>query len=266
VNNTNNASAGSMKTQLRYAFMSGLRARGAVIVGSVSFMLIFGLLGSLGNLPSAAHITALALGGCAIGTLSIVCIIDDIAVIRRFFFAPDAYLFALTPAPRGRTLLANVIPMAVLDIIPLAAVITGQVWLVCNYIPNDTFAFIGNLIKTGVSPTDEIYIIGMSLLVIAAYLFVLSLILFCITAYKSVLFKRPASGLLVFLLVQGCLFAFNLLQILLAPFGTVTREYVIFIQITLSGELAPAYALLILLQAAVLFVITSKLMERKLNI
>ena len=259
-----NPNAGNVSNQLKYAFLSGWRIRGVVISITIPFMLVFGLLGTLFNLPSAAHITAIALGGNAIGALFIVCLVADIAVIRRIFFAPDAYLLALTPTPRGKTLLANVIAMAALDIIPLAAVITGQVWLVYNYVPNDIFAFIGNLIKIGASPLDIIYIIGMCVLVIAGYLFLLSLILFCITASKSVLFKK--SWLCVPLLVIGCLCVFSLSQILLAPFGAVTREYVVFIQITLNGEAAPLYALLVLLHAAGLLLLTSKLMERKLNI
>jgi len=54
--------------------------------------------------------------------------------------------------------------------------------------------------------------------------------------------------------------------LVLAPFGAVQR-YSIFIVITLGGGAAmPVLFLLTLLEAAVLFIITSKLMERRMNI
>jgi uncharacterized RDD family membrane protein YckC len=86
-----------------------------------------------------------------------------------------------------------------------------------------------------------------------------------ITAKKSLLFSVPASGLLAFLLACACFYVISLLQLLLIPFGTVQR-YGLLILLNLGSNALPFYALLTLLEAAALFVITSKLMERKINL
>jgi len=76
----------------------------------------------------------------------------------------------------------------------------------------------------------------------------------------------PASGFLAFLLACGCFYVVSLLQLLLAPFGEVGWQGFLIV-ITLSpGAAGPLLTLLTLIEAAGLFVLTSKLMERKINL
>jgi hypothetical protein len=254
----------SIKTQFKYAFMAGLRMRGATIGGTMLVLLVFVLLAASGSLHPVANIAFVALGGCAMGTVIVVSIIADITSIRRIFSAPDAYFYALTPAPGWKKLAANVAAMAILDIVPLAVMITGQVYLSLSFAG-------GNILSTAmsvaqVSTPDVIYIIWAALAILAAYLLFMMVILFCVAAKKSFLYHTRAPGLLAVLLGWGCFYAFSLLHLLLAPFGTVTWHGGPWIAISLRGGALPLYALFILLCAGGLFVLTSKLTERKLNI
>jgi hypothetical protein len=257
--------AGTVKAQFKYAFLTGLHTRGAVFAVIFLMNLVFIILGSLGWLPFAAHITAVSLGGVAIAVMLAANIISDVAVARRMFAAPEAYLYALTPAPRRKTLLASLITMMTLDIVTMAVVITGEVWLSMNLAGRGLWRTIGDAIRRNIGAREALYIFWTILLLFVGYMLYMLIILFSVAAKKSVFFKLPASGLLAFLLACGCFFAVNLSQFLFAPFGTVWR-YGIFFTITVSNAAMPAYILLLLLQATGLFVLTSKLMERKMNI
>jgi hypothetical protein len=112
---------------------------------------------------------------------------------------------------------------------------------------------------------DYLYGLWYVPLLAAGYLLLMMIILFCITAKKSVLYRLPASRLLAFLLACVCFYVISLLQLILIPFGAVER-YGLMILLTLGSNGLPFYALLILLEAAALFVTTSKLMERKINL
>ena len=93
----------------------------------------------------------------------------------------------------------------------------------------------------------------------------LMVILFCITVKKSILFSTPASGLLAFLFACACFYVISLLQMVLVPFGTVQRHGLL-IFLNLGSNALPFYVLLTLLEAIALFVVTSKLLERKINL
>jgi hypothetical protein len=256
-----------MKAQFKYAFKTGLSVRSGVFAVIFVMNTVFIVLGSLGLLPLAAHITAVSLGGVAIAVMLAFNIISDIAIIRRMFSAPQAYLYALTPVPRWKIILASVIAMAVLDFVTMAVVITAEVWLSFNLVGGGIWRIVWDAINMNYA--EYLYRLWHIPLLAAGYFFIMMLIIFCVTVKQSYLFKKPASGLLVFLLACGCLYIFSLLQLVLLPFGTVER-YGIYIIITLGmpGIKAafPLYVLLILLETAGLFILSSKLMERRINI
>jgi len=253
-----------MKAQFKYAFMAGLYFRGPVFAVIFVMNTVFTLLGFLGVLPLPAQVTAVSLGGVAIAVMAAACIIGDIHIGRRMFASPESYLHALTPVPRWKTLLASVITMAALDILTMAFSIFTEVCMSLNLAGKNVWLIIREYIRA--NPEIITYIIIGALLLIAVYLLALMIIMFCITMKKSLLFKIPASGLLAFLLGCGCVYAANLLQLLLAPFSYVER-YLFMIIITPQGGTAFwVLTALTLLEAAGLFVITSKLMERKINL
>jgi len=252
-----------MKAQFKYAFKTGLDFRGAAFAVILVMDAVFIALGSFGLLPFAAEVTAVSLGGVAIAVMLVFDIISDVAIIRRMFSAPEAYLFALTPAPRREILLASVVVTAILDIVTMAVVITAEVWLSFILAGKEIWQSVWNAI----SSNSSAFLQGLwyAPLLVAYYLLLMMVILFCITAKKSILFKIPASGLLAFILACTCFYVISLLQFVLLPFGTIER-YGLLIILNLGNNTLPFYALLTLLEAAALFVTTSKLMERKINL
>jgi hypothetical protein len=252
-----------MKAQFKYALKTGLTFRGAAFTAIFAIDAVFILLGSFGLLPFAAQVTAVSLGGVAISVMLVFNIIGDIAIIRRMFSVPEAYLYALTPSPRREILLASVIVAAILDIVTMAVVITAEVWLSFILAGEEVWRNVWGFINANGSYL--LYGLWYVLLLAAGYLLLMMIILFCITAKKSILYAIPASGLLAFLLGCVCCYVVSLLQLVLFPFGTVDR-YGLLIILMLGNNALPFYALLTLLEAAALFVITSKLMERKINL
>jgi hypothetical protein len=252
-----------MKAQFKYTFKTGLAFRGEAFAFIFVMDAVFIVLGSLGLLPFAAKVTAVSLGGVAISVMLVFDIIGDIAILRRMFSVPTAYLYALTPAPRWKILLASVVVTAILDIVTMAVVITAEVWLSLILAGEEVWQIVWNFVSTNSS--DFLYGLWAVPLLVAGYLLVMMVILFCQTAKKSILFGIPASRLLAFLLACACIYVISLLQLVLFPFGTVER-YGLLIILILGNNVLPFYALLMLLEAAALFVITSKLMERKINL
>ena len=253
-----------MKAQFKYAFRSGLYIRGGVFAVIFVMNTVFITLSMAGQLPLAARITAVSLGGVAIAVMVAANFIGDFSIGRRIFAAPGAYLQMLTPAPRWKILLASVVAMSVMDIVSMAFVIGSQVMLALNLVGGE----IRNLIASTLRDNPEFVIYGIwgALLIIAGYFLVLSIILFAVTAQKSFLYTLPASGFLAFLLAYACVYAVSLSQLILVPFGSVQR-FGIFIIISLgSNVMFIAYILLLLIEAAILFVISSKLLEKRINL
>jgi len=252
-----------MKAQFKYTFKTGLSYRGAAFAFIFVMDAVFIALGSLGLLPFAAKVTAVSLAGVAISVMLVFDIIGDIAIIRRMFVAPGAYLYALTPAPRREILLASVIVTAILDIVTMAVVIAAEVWLSFILAGEEVWQIVWNFVSTNSSA----FLHGLWYvpLLIAGYLLLMMVILFCQTVKRSIFFGIPASRLLTFLLACACIYVISLLQLVLFPFGDIER-YGLMIILNLGKNALPFYALLILLEAAALFVMTSKLMERKINL
>jgi hypothetical protein len=252
-----------MKAQFKYTFKTGLSFRAAAFAVIFVMDAVFIALGSLGLLPFAAKVTAVSLGGVAISVMLVFDIIGDIAIIRRMFSVPEAYLYALTTVPRREILLASVIVTAILDIVTMAVVIAAEVWLSFILAGEEVWQTVWSFI----SANSSAFLQGLWVvpLLVAGYLLLMMVILFCITAKKSILFKIPASGLLAFILACACFYVISLLQLVLLPFGTVER-YGLLILLTIGNNALPFYALLMLLEAAALFVVTSKLMEKKINL
>ena len=255
-----------MKAQFKYAFLAGLYFRGPVLAVVFVMNTIFILLGSLGLLPIAAHITAVSLGGVAIAAMLAANIGGDIAIARRMFTAPVAYLHALTPVPRWKTLLAGIIAMTAMDLVSMTFVITAEVWLSFNLAGGGYWQMVWNYLRVSDPSMLLALVLWIPLAILAYYLLTIMIIMFCVTVKKSVFYTMPASGLLAFLLACACFYISSLLQLVLAPFSDVQR-HLFFIMISPGSNIAiPFLILLVLLETAGLFIITSKLLERKINL
>jgi len=241
-----------------------MHIRGVVFAVIFAMEFVFVALGALGLLPFAALVTAVSLGGTAIAVMMAFNIVGDVAVCRRMYSAPGAYLHALTPAPRWKILLSSVITMAVMDIVTMAVVITGEVWMSLLLAGEGIVSIVRNAI-VGANAPQVLSGIWSAALLLAGYLLTMMIVLFCVTVRKSVFYQKPAGGLLTALLAVGTAYAVSLSVLLLAPFGNVTRFGAIF-TITLGSAGTVLYALLALVEAAALFILTARLMERKMNL
>jgi len=226
--------------------------------------LAFIIPGLLGILPAAALITAVSLSGAAIGVMTVFNIIGDASIFNTIFSTSGAPIYALTPAPRRNTIFASVIAMFVMDFITMAISIAGVVILSINlggyYLGLSFLQMIPGSIGLSLQSAFIQFAGG-----IATYFFVLMLIMFCKALRKSVLYTKHTGGFLAFLAGVGIFYLLTVSALLVAPFGTVTRLYG-FISITVGSLGMSLYALIILIFAAVLFVLTSRLIERKMNI
>jgi len=160
-------------------------------------------------------------------------------------------------------LLASVITMMVMDIVTMATVITSEVLLSFNLASEDTAAVVWEAIRSNSS--GLLYTLFCIVFLLAGYLLIMMVIMFCISVRKSVLYNKPAGGLLTALLALGLSYVVTLSSFILAPLGAISR-FGIFFTITLGGGGMAVYALLLLAEAAALFVLTSKLLERKVNL
>jgi len=252
-----------MKAQFKYIFRAEvLRLTVFAVIFAVNLVFIF--LGLLGVLPLAAKIVAVSLGGTAIGVMAIFNIIGDISIINRMFNAPGAVFYALTPIPRKNRLLASIISMTIMDFVTMAVTIFAVAVLALNLGAHYSEISFSAMLSYGNYHFPLSAIISIALL-LAGYLYLIMLIVFCKAVRKSVLYNKPAGGLLAFLVAVGVIYISNISAFLLAPFGTVSRFYAFF---TIDvGKLGMGmYALLIFIITAVMFVLSTRLMERKINI
>jgi len=252
-----------MKAQFKYAFLAGLRYRGPVFAVIFTVNTLFIIFGSLGLLPMALRILAVSISGLAFTAMFAANIGADITIGKRMFSLPGAYLEMLTPVPRYKILLASILTMSMMDIITLAFAFVSQIWLTFNMIGNNIHETVWNLVRS--YDGFAFHAVWLILLIIACYLLIVMVILFCVTMKKSIFFKIPASGFLSFLLAIGCFYAASLLQLILAPFCEVNRIGLT-IMLTPGTSILPLFILLTLLEAAGLFVLTAKLLERKINL
>ena len=254
----------TFKSSLFYAFRTGASPRLIVFAVILVMNLAFIIPGLLGILPGAALITAVSLSGTAIAVMAVFNVIGDISIGNSIFSTSGAPFYALTPAPRRNTLLASVIVMLVMDFITMMISIAGVVILSVNLGSLYTGLSFSQMMPDGFGLELQYALIQFAW-GIAFYFFVMMLIMFCRAFRKSVLYTKRAGGFLAFLLAVGIFYLLTASTLLVAPFGTVTWLYG-FITVTVGYLGMGMYALLILIFAAVMFVLTSRLIERKMNI
>ena len=253
-----------MKALFKYTIRADISGRliafAAILVINIAFIIP----GLLGFLPLAAKITAVSLSGTAIGVMAVFNIIGDISIIRSIFYAPGATFYTLTPAHRSKRLCAGVTTMTVLDIVTMTFSIVSVVVLALilgnDYVDRSIW-----LMVREVAIVEALSVIITIAHGIALYLFVMMLIIFGITMRKSVFYNKRAGGLLAFLSALGVWYLSTFTALLVAPFGHVSFFFG-FITVTVGHLGMGLYVLLILLLAVAMFVLSARLMERKMNI
>ena len=258
-----------MKAHFKYAFKEGFHVRGVVFFAILAFNLVFVTLGALDLLHIAAIITGLSLSGVGIAVMVIFNIISDVNIIRRMFTSPGAYLYALPPVSRTKMLFASICAITVWDVVSMTVAITGVVWqsliLAGSFV--DVWGYFQSFPSFVLLDYSVILFgIGGILSIVAGYMYFIAFIIFCIVLYRSVFYQKRLGVLFTALIATGVIYLSSLSNFLLFPFAYI-HYYWGFFQISLSPPAGTiAYGILILLQAAALFFISGRLMERKLNI
>ena len=253
-----------MKAHFKYALRSGLYLRGPVFAVIFVMNTVFIAFSAFGALPFAAHVTAISLGGTAIAVMMAFNIVSDISICRRMFAAPGAYMYALSTTPRREVLLSSVIVVTVLDVLTMTFAIIAEVVLSVSLAGGNVLKIILGSLR-GLAASDWINILLFAALIAAVYILIFMIILFCVTMKKSVFYGTRAGGLLTALLAAATVYVWSLTSFLLAPFGYIVRNGMFFtVMIGRTGM--AACVILLLIESSALFIVTSRLMERKLNI
>ncbi|MCL2136912.1 MAG: hypothetical protein FWH40_07950 [Coriobacteriia bacterium] len=252
-----------MKAQFKYAFRAGLSVRAVVFAVIVLLELALFFAIKMLNSNFVLPIIAVTISGIAIGVMVTVNIVSDILVMRRMIATPDAYLIALIPVPRWKTLLANVVAMSVMDVITTTVVILGVITMAFSLtgpLSNEVFREM-----LGSASGGPAALLLSAFFTIASYLSVLTTVLFAVTARSSILYNQQFRTPITVLLALAIRFIISLTPLLLLPFGKLVRFGLLF-NITLSNIGSAFYIILLFGEAVLLFSLTAWLMERKINI
>ena len=263
-----------MKAHFKYIFRAELM-RLIVFAVILAVNLVFVVLSAFGVLPLAARIVAVSLSGSAISVMFIFNIIGDVSIINRLFSPRNAVIYALTPSPRKNRLIASIISMTIMDFVTMTVSILGVVFLGLNlgsYWTGNSISEMlwwGSYSYYGFSYYGFFDVLSSIILpfalLLGGYLYLITLIVFCKAVRKSVLYNKPAGGFLAFLVAVGILYITNIATFLIAPFGHISRFFTFFV-IDVGRLGIGMYTLLMFIIVAVMFVLTARLMERKINI
>jgi hypothetical protein len=247
---------------IKYSARQGLGMRLWTLAAVLVLNGVFISLGAAG-VHIAAAIIGVVLSSLALAGVFVVVVIADVLMLRSLFSAPVAYPTLLVPEPGWKTLLSRIIPMAVFDILSLTIGIAGIV-VQAIALDDRTISLLAVFkpdFEFDVLLTTGIYVIATYLLLILSICFVWVLI-------KSVFFRTKLKGLLA---VASFFAAHYLLSLLLLPLLAVTPydRFGFFFYIGISAGFnagAICYLLLLLLQTFILFVVTARLIERRINL
>ncbi len=207
----------------------------------------------------ALHIVAVSLSGCALCALFIFNILGDASIDRYMFKAPQGYSVNLVPVKSWKLLLSRTIAIVAQDVIGLALGIAGTTYLSLR---------LGGVGEIVAPYFDFEAVFGGVLFFIACYLLIVLAVAFARILSASVFYTMKGRSILSLLTTLAALYVLSFLDFLAAPFGYVQSfgtMFIINVDYGLSAG-AIAYLLAILAQCAVLFIVSSHLMERKINL
>ena len=207
----------------------------------------------------ALYIVGVSLSGCALCALFIFQILGDASIDRYVFKAPQGYAVNLFPVNSWKLLLSRTIAIVAQDVIGLALGVAGTTYLSLQ---------LGGVGERVMRYFDFETILCGVLLFIVMYTLVVLAVAFARILSSSVFYTMKGRGILSLLTTLLALYALSFLDFLAAPFGYVQSFGTMFI-INVDYGLslgAIVYLLALLAQCAVLFIVSSRLMERKINL
>lgn len=248
-----------MRAQFKYSLRAYLTPRAIALSAVLVMCLVFGLLGYNDIYGYGGKVTAVVLSALGLFGILVVCFITDFEMLRGLCTAPAGYVTLLTPVKSWKLILPRVITILVEDMLCLIAGITGvaiQGLIVSGYTGD---MFWGEF--------DWSFLWGLAVILLG-YIFLIMIVLFCIVLSKSLFYSRRIGTFLAVLATIATAYVFNLLNFVLAPFGAVDSVGIFYNISLIAGPTLgmAAYSLLSLCKSAALFLASSYLMERKINI
>ncbi len=207
----------------------------------------------------ALYIVAVSLSGCALCALFIFQILGDASIDRYLFKAPQGYAVNLMPVKSWKLLLSRTIAIVAQDVIGLMLGIAGTTYLSLQ---------LGDVGERVLRYFDFESILCGALLFVIVYTLVVLAVAFARILSNSVFFTMKGRGILSLLATLAALYVLSFLDFLAAPFGYIQyfgTMFIINVDYGLSAG-AVAYLLALIAQCAVLFIVSSRLMERKINL
>ena len=207
----------------------------------------------------ALYIVAVSLSGCALCALFIFQVLGDASIDRYVFKAPYGYCVNLLPVKSWKLILSRTIAIVAQDVIGLMLGVAGTTYLSLQ---------LGGVGERVMSYIDAETILSGALFFIAGYLLIVLAVAFARILSASVFYTMKGRGILSLLATLAALYALSFLNILAAPFGYLQSYGSMFVINVDYGLSAGAFAYLaaLLAQSAVLLIVSSHLMERKINL
>ena len=250
-----------MLKQIYYSIREHLSSRLIALLVLLGVNLLFAILTIGASQGSGVMITAVVFSSLALAYAIILNMLVSFAGVHEVFSAPKGYHVLLAPVPAWKIILGRALPSAVIDIAMMAIGIPLVVWhsLRLAGMP-------GSTVTQHASLTRDI-LFGV-VVVLAGYMVLLMAYCFFRSLSKSLLHRLPLRNFLGILLTFAALWVVgSATNLLLLPFGRVeVWGFLVHISLGSSAMARLMYILVSLLQAAVFFLASARLMERRLNI
>jgi hypothetical protein len=252
-----------MKAQFKYAFLQNLDQRAYALGATVLISAVFSVLSVTGLANEAVMTLGVVLESLALCGVFAVCIIADVQGMGGIFGSPQGYLNILTPVPGWKLLLPRLVTYVLEDLFSLAVAIASLVFQVMVF--DSEFGDVFHFRLTWDDIRSIALFGGMALL---GYAYILMLAVFGASLKSGPFSNRRFGSLLALLCMGAAAWALNLFNFVLMPFGMVDMWNSVFtISLDIRSPLHIAmYDLVSLIKVAALFVTSSLLIERRINL
>lgn len=247
-----------MLKQYSISLKTHFHLRVTVFVLMILLNTIFAVCGLTGAYGNNGYITVTVFSILIFCTWIVVCILADYEIIKSLFTAPKGYYIFLVPVAGWKVLLGRLAAILTWDIPGFIAGIAGIV----------VQAFLQSDMPFSFKIENPVWVITFILMAILKFLLLLLIIFLMAALTKSIFFAVKIRALLGALGGILIYYVMSLLDLILIPFCGFERNGIfISLNITSGNYMAAGiYMLLTLLKVAILFCITSYLLERKVNV
>jgi hypothetical protein len=249
-----------MLKQFKYALRETGALRLGTFAGVVAVNTAFFVFASIFSDIGWPRVSAIVFSSLILCAVVGCCIVADISTFRGIFHPDRAGYVLLTPAGGAEILGARVLTMALADIINLAAGITGILLQSLRRVEINWERF-----AEEIAPD----VIVSSLVMIFLFYLILTLALFFARAMRASVFHSVAGGgILGSLSAAAAVYILSFIDFALLPLGGLYRRGLFFsitLELGFNWGMA-AFLLLSLIKCAVLFVLTARLIERRINL